>query len=75
MDCRTEKDLLGEKQIPADKYWGIHTQRAIENFPLSGLGVSRGLIRSLAMVKKAACLANRETGYLPADKATAISAA
>ena len=75
MDSRIEKDGLGEKKVPAGKYWGIHTQRAIENFPLSGLRVSPGLIRGLAFVKKAACLTNRELGFLPESKARAIATA
>ena len=75
MDYRIEKDGLGEKKVPADKYWGIHTARAIENFPLSGLCVSPGLIRGLVLVKKAACRTNRELGYLSETKAGAIVAA
>lgn len=75
MDYRIEKDGLGEKQVPAGKYWGIHTQRAIENFSLGALRVSPGLIRGLVWVKKAACLANRELGYLPEAKARAIATA
>ena len=75
MEYRTEKDALGEKKVPADKYWGIHTQRAIENFALSGLPVFPGLIRALTMVKKAACLANRELSYLSEPKARAIATA
>jgi len=72
MEYRIEKDILGEKKVSADKYWGIHTQRAIENFSLSGLEAPPGLIRALLMVKKAACLANRELEYLPQGKADAI---
>ena len=75
MEYRTENDVLGEKQVSADKYWGIHTQRAIENFTLSGDRVSGGLIRAIITVKKAACLANQELGHLSADKAKAIAEA
>jgi aspartate ammonia-lyase len=75
MDERTEKDLLGEKQIPAHAYWGIHTLRAMENFPLSGRRVAPELIRALAMVKKACCQANRELKHLAPDKAAAIEQA
>ena len=75
MRNRTEKDLLGEKQIAEDAYWGIHTHRALENFPVSGLSVNSGLIKALAMVKKAAALANRELKYLDAKKAEAIISA
>jgi aspartate ammonia-lyase len=72
MKNRIEKDPLGSKEVGENAYWGIHTQRAIENFPLSGIRVPCGLIRALALVKKAACLANRELGYLPEEKAKAI---
>lgn len=75
MNYRIEKDALGEMKVVADKYWGIHTQRAIENFPLSGLRISLELIRALTMVKKAACLANLETGHLSAEKSKVIAAA
>jgi aspartate ammonia-lyase len=75
MEHRIEKDMLGEKQVPLDAYWGIHTQRAIENFPLSGRGVNARLIKAMALVKKACCLANVELGYLAPVKAEAISAA
>jgi len=72
---RTEKDLLGELEIPADAYWGIHTLRAVRNFPLSGRTVNAGLIRAYALVKKACCLANAELNYLDADRARAIEQA
>jgi aspartate ammonia-lyase len=75
VDYRIEKDHLGEKKIPGNVFWGIHTQRALENFRLTGLCVAPDLIRALVMVKKAACLANRELGYLPESKAKAIVAA
>jgi len=75
MTPRIEKDSLGNKEVREDAYWGIHTQRAMENFPLSGLPLSHGLIRALVTVKKAACLANLELGYLPKGKADAIAAA
>ena len=59
---RVEHDFLGEKQIPADAYWGVHTARAVENFPISGTPVSAmpDLIRALGNVKKAAARANAE---------------
>ncbi|PKN35281.1 MAG: aspartate ammonia-lyase [Deltaproteobacteria bacterium HGW-Deltaproteobacteria-19] len=72
---RTEKDLLGDLEIPADAYWGIHTLRAVRNFPLSGRSVNAGLIRACALVKKACCLANAELGYLDAERARAIEQA
>ncbi len=75
MNVRMEKDALGELAIPESVYWGIHTQRALANFQLSGKKVSFRLIQALAMVKKAACLTNLELGYLEEAKARAISQA
>lgn len=75
METRTEKDFLGEKKLPADAPWGIHTARALDNFPLPGATVSTGLIEALVQVKKACVLANKELGYLSTDKADAILAA
>jgi aspartate ammonia-lyase len=72
---REEKDLLGVLELPAGAYWGIHTQRAIANFPLSGRRVNPSLIRALALVKKACAAANVELGYLEAAKGNAIAAA
>ncbi|MFO7570907.1 MAG: aspartate ammonia-lyase [Smithellaceae bacterium] len=74
-DFRKEKDLLGEKDIPATAYWGIHTLRACNNFRLSSLQVNPSLIRALAQIKKACSQANAETGYLPSEKADAIEKA
>jgi aspartate ammonia-lyase len=74
-ETRTEHDLLGALEVPAEAYYGIHTVRAVANFPLSGLRVHRELIRSLALVKKAAALANQRTGQLPENIACAISQA
>ncbi|MCE5266182.1 MAG: aspartate ammonia-lyase [Deltaproteobacteria bacterium] len=72
---RTEADLLGVLEVPASAYWGIHTQRAIANFPLSGRRVNPALIGALAQVKKACAAANAELGYLDADRGKAIAAA
>jgi aspartate ammonia-lyase len=72
---RTEKDFLGEKQVPEEAYWGIHTQRAVENFPLSGYRISPSLVKALAMVKKACGQANLELGYLDEAKGKAILSA
>lgn len=69
---RREKDFLGEKEIPRDAYWGIHTQRAIENFHLTGLCIHPQLIKAIALVKIAAALTNMELGYLSGNKAQAI---
>ena len=75
MNDRTEKDGLGELEVPADAYWGIHTERARRNFALTGRTAPEPLIRALIMVKKACALANRELGYLAAEKADVILAA
>jgi len=63
---RTERDLLGEKQIPGDAYYGVHALRAMENFRISGVPISHypDLIRAFAMVKLAAARANVEVGAL-----------
>lgn len=64
---RLEHDLLGNFEIPSDAYWGVHTARAVENFPISGvpIGHYRSLIRGLAFVKEAAAEANYALGELP----------
>lgn len=74
---RTESDSLGSMQIPADAYWGIHTARALENFPISQrpISVYADLVRALAMVKQAAARANAEIGVLEAAKAELIDRA
>lgn len=71
---RTEKDLLGELEVPADAYYGIHTQRAIDNFKISSgtLNDHPELIRGLVMVKKASALANYEMRILHPDVFKAI---
>ena len=74
---RIEHDLLGDREIPADAYYGVHTLRALENFPITGTPISiyPELIRALAGIKKAAAHANHELGLLDAKRVDAISAA
>jgi aspartate ammonia-lyase len=72
---RTEHDMLGQMDLPNSCYWGIHTQRAIDNFHLSDQTVNPALISALAMVKKACCNANAELNFIPPKKAIAISTA
>lgn len=72
---RLEKDLLGEMNLPGNALWGIHTHRAAANFTLSGVTVNARLIKTTAMVKKSACRANRELGYLTENTAAAIEQA
>src|SRR5690242_7749331 len=55
---RTEKDFLGSKDVPAEAYFGIQTLRAVENFPITGYRIHEELIKAMAMVKKAAAMAN-----------------
>ena len=63
-DYRIEKDSLGEVKVPKDVYWGAQTQRAIENFPISGETFEPGFIRALGIIKKSAAKANGELGFL-----------
>jgi aspartate ammonia-lyase len=74
MTTRIEHDLLGEEAVPAHAYWGVHTLRALENFPISGksIGSFTELVRALALVKQAAALAHKELGQLDAVRADAI---
>jgi aspartate ammonia-lyase len=74
---RREHDLLGERDVPAEAYYGIHTLRALENFPITATPISiyPELVVALACIKEAAALANNELGLLTDDKARAISAA
>ncbi len=69
---RLEHDLLGKREIPKDAYYGIQTQRALENFPITGYRPHKKLVLALAMVKKAAALANMKVGQLEKEKADAI---
>jgi aspartate ammonia-lyase len=74
---RLEHDLLGEREIPQSAYWGIHTLRAVENFPISGvpIGHYRSFVRAFGFIKEAAARANLELGALPQNIAEAIIAA
>jgi aspartate ammonia-lyase len=74
---RIEKDLLGEKAVPADAYYGVQTARALENFQISGveLRLYPNFIKAFAMVKLAAARANHDVGGLPADVLKAIEGA
>ena len=75
MKTRIEKDFLGSKAIPVDAPWGIHTARALENFPIPCNLVPPRLVSALAQVKQACALANKELGFLSSEKAEAIVAA
>jgi aspartate ammonia-lyase len=73
-EVRREKDLLGERDVPAANYYGIQTQRAVENFPITGTAIGQfpNLINALAAVKEASAAANRDLGLLPDEIADAI---
>jgi len=74
MNYRIEHDLLGEREVPADAYYGVHTLRALENFPISKIPISTypHLIKALACVKQACALANHELGLLDEQKTRVI---
>ncbi|MGF3055695.1 aspartate ammonia-lyase [Microbacterium sp. YY-01] len=74
---RTETDSIGSMEIPVDAYWGVHTARAAENFPITKrpISVYPDLVRALAMVKQASARANKQIGVLDAERADLIDAA
>ena len=63
-DTRIERDSMGEMTVPASAYWGAQTQRAVENFPISGYRFGRRFIRALGLIKRAAATVNRDLGKL-----------
>ena len=71
---RTERDSMGELQVPADALWGAQTQRAVQNFPISGRPLPRAFIRALGVIKQAAAAANAKLGLLDTQVAAAIGA-
>ena len=71
-DTRVEKDFLGELKVPKAAYWGAQTQRAIENFPISGIRFGRRFIYALGLIKKAAAETHMEIGLLDAKLGKAI---
>ena len=72
---RTEHDSMGELKVPAEALWGAQTQRAVQNFPISGQPLPRGFIRALGLVKAAAAAVNRRLGHLDSARAEAIVSA
>jgi len=74
-EFRTEKDSMGELKVPADAKWGAQTQRAVNNFPISGLTMPRQFIAALGLVKWAAAGSNAELGLLATDMAVSIQKA
>jgi fumarate hydratase class II len=71
-DFRIERDSMGELKVPSDALYGATTQRAIDNFPISGLTMPREFIRALGLIKSAAAQANADLGHLAKNKAKAI---
>ena len=74
-EYRIEHDTMGEVRVPANALYGAQTQRAVENFPISGSGLESAQIASLARIKKSAALANAKLGVLDQGVADAIAAA
>ena len=74
-EYRIEHDTMGEVKVPVDALWRAQTQRAVENFPISGRGLESQQIRALGLLKAACAQVNKDLGNLDADKANAIIAA
>ena len=74
-EFRTEHDTMGEVQVPRDALWAAQTQRAVENFPISGTPIEPALIAALGMIKGAAAQTNARLGRLRQERAAAIAAA
>src|ERR1700759_2459918 len=74
-DSRVGRDWLGEVRVPAQALWRAQTQRAVENFPISGQPIERELIAGLALIKGAGARVRAQRGLLDATKADAIAAA
>src|SRR5215207_8333381 len=74
-DFRIEHDSMGEVQVPADALWRAQTQRAVENFPISGARLEADHVQALALVKAAAARVNGRLGVVDQERADAIAAA
>ena len=72
---RIEKDSMGEVKVPSHALWGAQTQRAVENFPISGQRIPRRMVRAFGRVKMTCALLNKERGTLPPELAEAVAAA
>src|SRR6187431_2267855 len=75
MDTRVERDPLGDVRVPAEALYGAQTQRAVENFPISGLKPAPELVTATVLIKKAAAKANASLGRLDTKISAAITAA
>ena len=69
---RKEKDSMGSIQVPDDAYYGAQTQRAVENFPISGITISKSMIRALGIIKRSAAMVNHKLGILDEERKNAI---
>ena len=74
-EFRIEKDSMGEIKVPKDALYAAQTQRAVDNFPISGIPIPRGLIRALGVIKKIAAEVNNDLGLLNKKKTKAITKA
>src|SRR4051812_27801561 len=74
-EYRIEHDTMGEVRVPAKALWRAQTQRAVENFPISGRGLERTQIRALGLLKGACAQVNKDLGLLAPERAEAIIAA
>src|SRR4026207_1815679 len=74
-EFRTERDSMGEMQVPVDAYYGAQTARAVENFPISDLRFSRRFISAMGLIKSAAASVNRELGLIDTSKESLIQRA
>ena len=72
---RIERDSMGEMEVPDDALWGAQTQRAVRNFPISGLRFSRSFLRALALIKRSAAEVNEELGGITPETAAAVKTA
>jgi len=69
---RKEKDSMGDMQVPVEAYYGAQTQRAVENFPISGITISKTMVQALGKIKRSAAIVNHELGLLDNDRKNAI---
>jgi fumarate hydratase class II len=74
-EYRIEHDTMGDVRVPASALWGAQTQRAVENFPISGLGIDPDVVHALARIKASAARVNADLGVLDGDLATAVAEA
>lgn len=75
VEFRIEHDTMGEVKVPRDALWRAQTQRAVENFPISGRPLAPALVHALAQIKASAAVVNAELGVLDGERAAAIVAA